>query len=356
MKDLFRLAGAWWLPAVVFLGLISAGLYFVTRIVGCFGITLAVIAVVLSAVGLMLLYRSNVDRLNVRYIQKYVIDQARPEDGAVIAVEGEAQVQGDPLRAPFSGQECAAYVYRVTKPKLRSQESSGKSSEVIARGHHLVPTEIVGPSISLSLGSLPSVEDDLRQTVNDGSWDEGWNRLAASHERSERNPGSPAIDGELLGLRQSVVREARHDYVRGSRVEIESKEDGDLLAEHAAEMNLDPEQRARLERVSASLERKWDDLTIEEEVVPAGETLCFIGKYDASSRSIDGTKARIGPNLIVYRGSGREVVERIGAEVRKWSRAGWIMVLIGAVILSMPFWPEAILESLPLIQLGESVK
>ncbi len=345
-----RLAGVWFVPAIVLVGVFAAGVHLTKNFEGCFGIGLAVVSGLLVVLGLFLFYKLSVDRVNIGYINRYVVNGARAEDGAVIAIEGRAEVEGEPMTSPFSGTKCAAYVYMVQEEVRisRSQGGDHKKMVKIARGFHMLPTTISGSTLSLSLGSLPSFEDDMREEESERKWGDGWNRLIETATEPARDPNSLALEAELLKLRETHVREAHQDYVTGTKVEgTGGGSASSMMRDQAESRGLDPQQREKLERVAAALESGSGFLTMQEEVLPVGETCCFIGRYDAQSRAIDGLKSRIGPNLMVYRGTGREVVERVGGATRKGMIAAVVMLLIGGAILSLPWWPASIIEQIP---------
>ena len=85
----------------------------------------------------------------------------------------------------------------------------------------------------------------------------------------------------VTGARQTGKSTLVRDLVAGDASA------GSIMMDQAESRGLDPQQRERLERVAAALESGSGFLTMQEEVLPVGETCCFIGRYDAQSRAID---------------------------------------------------------------------
>lgn len=304
-----------WLIGPLTLVLLTLGLAITTieRLGGgCIGIVLGVGGAAAVGLGLLLGYWVGVDAFNLLLLRRFLVSGAKARDGRLIALEGRAEIEGEPRPAPFSGTPCAGYVYRVAAQRYDSRRESSSSFDLLY-GAHLAPTHIVGPQMGLELASFPAFGDELRTTVTDGRWTKGAVKLA-ERLRGKAPLGSAKQRQErLLELQTTVVRSVDE--------------------EHCADF--DPAQEA--------------SLTIEEHILPVGEDLCWIGTYDAEARALNGTRARVGPNLQIYRGNGRTVMARLAKEVRGFGLTAAGLVAVGLLMLSVPYWSPSVLEALPFL-------
>ncbi len=282
-------------PSLVVLVAFFAVLEFVTqRVHGGVGVAAGIIAGACLALGVMLFYWNAVDWLNLRIIRRHR-DGVLAGDGHVVAVSGEVRVEGTPLSSPFSDRGCAAYTYRVAESRRQGTRRS-RTRYVLAQGFHMLRTRIVTPLGEYALGALPQVEDDLRIA-------EQGDRGAAARALFARLVDAPwagdmTREGALLNARRGVDAEVHEDWCRASETSGGS------------------------------------DLTVEEEVVPAGEAVCVIGTLDAAVNAITARRWRYGPDLIVYRGSADEVLERVGADVGRFARIALAMLGVFALIVA----------------------
>ena len=283
------------LPALVLLFAFFAVLEFVSdRLDGGLGVAAGIVAGACMALGMLLFYWNTVDWLNLRIIRRHR-DGVLAGNGDVVAVSGEARVDGTPLTSPFSGQVCAAYTYCVAESRARGTRRS-RTRYVLAQGFHMRPTRIVTPLGDYVLGALPHVEDELRIA-------EQGERADAARALFDRLAGAPwagdmVREGALLNARRSVAGEVHEDWCRASGT------GGGLV------------------------------LTVEEEVVPADEAICVVGTLDETAKAITPLRWRIGPDLMVYRGSASEVIERVGGDVGRFARIALAMLAVFAVIVA----------------------
>lgn len=120
------------------------------RITDTFGI--AAVAGLLGWGGLGLLFSAAV-RLRERFTAQAALDGAMPRDGAGAVVIGTVQGHGTPLLAPFNGEECFAYSYRVS----HDNGKSGKRRTVIQlyEGYALAPCAIATETGYFRLLTVP---------------------------------------------------------------------------------------------------------------------------------------------------------------------------------------------------------
>lgn len=301
------------IPAfVLFFGLIAVVTMVTERVAGGIGIAMGLVSGVSLVFGLLLVYWSAVDWLNLRIIRRSLHEPSF-FDGDVIGFSGVTRVEGEPMISPFTKTPSAAYTYVVSAQRY-SARRQGRRRHVLAQGFHMLPTQIVGPSRTLALASFPGFEDELRENDQSGRFgDEGVKlieRLSAA--------GTPAGNdrqrhSRLLELRHTVVRDVHEDYCQS-----ESAGSG-------------------------------SGLTIDEEVLPAAETVCVVGTFEAESSTLSARRSRFGPNLMVYRGSAEEVVERIGNESKFFAKAIVVLLGTGLLILGLTLLPASWTSKLPLI-------
>ncbi|MEM6702864.1 MAG: hypothetical protein AAF690_09180 [Acidobacteriota bacterium] len=280
---------------------------------GCAGIVCGVGGAAAVGLGLLLAYWVGVDAFNLLLLRRFLTRGATPRDGRLLALEGRAEIEGEARPAPFSGTRCAGYLYRVAAQRYDSTRESSSTVDLLY-GAFLAPTHIVGPNLGLELASLPAFGDELRTTVTDGRWTKGAVRLVDRLRGRAALPSAKQRQERLLELQSTRVRS--------------------IDEEHCADF--DPAEEA--------------SLTIEEQILPVGEDLCWIGTYHASERALTGTRPRLGPNLQVYRGDGRTVMERLAGEVRGFGLTALALVGLGALLISVPYWPSVVLEALPFLE------
>ncbi len=87
----------------------------------------------------------------------------------------------------------------------------------------------------------------------------------------------------------------------------------------------------------------------EEEVLPIDQTICVIGTFDQSLNGLTPATSRRGPNLMVYNGSVKEVLERVGNDLKWYVKIATCMVGIGAACLLFALLPSSITALIPLL-------
>ena len=284
-----------------------------TRLHGMLGVLVGILAGGCLALGLLLGYWIAADWLNLRVIRR----TGRPDasafrDGEVVAFEGVVRVDGEPMTAPFSRTACAAYTYVVAGSRY---SAVGRRSQryVLAQGFHMARTTIEGTTHSLRLLSLPGFEDDLRENAP------GIRREAETRELFARISGNAASAGErerhsrLLEARRSAIDAVDHDYCM------------------------------------APMPERVDGLVVDEEVLPAGQTVCVVGTYDAKRDGLTARRFRLGPDLIVYRGGAKEVLSRVGKETAGFARMAGVLTAAGALLVAFPFLPAAWTSGIPVV-------
>lgn len=286
------------LPALLLLAVFFGAIGLVsTRIEGMTGGVLGIVAGASLVLAVLLAYWNAVDWVNLRLIRRTAAAGAPLEGGAVAAFEGVVRVDGAPLVAPLSGTRCAAYTYVIShSPETASR--AGRERAVLAQGFHLVRTRIEGSDRSLALGSFPSFETGLREDADGGRFGHEAKALVERLAGTARSAGQREREALLLAVRHGEVDEVHEDFRMGAI--------GDDVA----------------------------PLTLEEEVLPVDERVCVVATYDEAPQRLVARRSRLGPNLMVYRGGAREVLDRVGGEMAGYTRAALVLAGVAASILA----------------------
>ncbi len=293
-----------------FLGLVAGA---ASRLQGGLGIAFSIIAAICLLLGVLLAYQISVDWLNLRVIRSgHREGDSALRDGRIVAFSGVVRVDAEPMTSPFSGTPSAAYTYIVGNSKYSSRHERRMRS-FVAQGFHLVKTRIEGTRQSLGLRSFPSFEDDLRENMR------GKEGAAQARELIDRiSKTAPfAVERErqarLLEVREAELEEVHEDYCT-------QREPG-----------------------------SGPGLNIEEEVLPVGQEVCVIGTYDQELNGLTARRSRLGPNLLVYRGSAEEVLLRVGKETARFAKTIAVLVGIAVLVFGLAFSPGAWTSRLPII-------
>ncbi len=265
------------------------------------------IGAVSVGLGALLAYQVSIDWLNLRVIRRNrVVPGAPPRDGAVVAFEGMAHVDGEALTSPLGGVPCAAYSYKVSRLVSSSLQSRPGSRHVVcAQGWHMLPTRIVGSADTLALHSFPGFEDELRVVGSNDSWLGAARSLVERLEDTAEPGGQRERESGLLEARHSLLEEVHQDYLV---------------------MNLGSEV----------------GLHYEEETLPVGEPLCIVGTFDPERQALTSRRSRLGSNLIAYRGSADDVLERLGGEATGYTKLALALITVGALMVGHPFVVDAL--------------
>ena len=263
------------------------------------GFTAVLISLPVFLLGVLALNSVVEDRRACRMLQRCRLDATRTATGGDrVAVNGVLSVQGEPLKSPFGEQACAAYTYLVSGTRqTRSGSSTRTTRQNALHGYHMLPTTFTGDGLTLKIMALPTVETDLTEIVKGDAWGaraRQWlDRLVA--EQGEINSEADSFAG-LLNAR----------YLAEAPIHVDA--------------------------FVTNVANGATDLSIEEETVPVNEPVALLGTYEALEQGLSGRDGEI----VVYRGKLEDVIERLGAEARTYTRIGGAMVLIGGGVC---LWP-----------------
>ena len=92
--------------------------------------------------------------------------------------------------------------------------------------------------------------------------------------------------------------------------------------------------------MTGSIAGNDETLLVEEECIPADETVCAIGTYDEKTNGLTGSRDRFGPNIIIYRGKADDVLSRLSKDISGFMNASIVMVTIAALIIIAAMFPH----------------
>ncbi|MGE0824340.1 MAG: hypothetical protein AB7G75_14095 [Candidatus Binatia bacterium] len=237
-------------PTVLLFGWFGLVSFLVSRA----GVAIGLISGSCFVLALVLAYWTAADVLNLRVIRGRH-GKSRFRDGEIVAFDGVVQVEGEPLRSPFTAQPCAAYTYKISASRGATSHRR-HSLFVLSQGFHMLKSKIKNDGESLRLCCLPEFADDLREGVQGAKW------LTEARELIEKNVVTASSadererEGMLLDARHTEVEEVHRDYCMST----------DLGNGHS--------------------------LVIEEEVLPVDQHVCIVGTYDAKRDGLTARKRR----------------------------------------------------------------
>jgi hypothetical protein len=278
---------------------------------GGIGLTIAIIAGVCLAFGILLSYWNLVDWLNLRVIRSQP-NGGRPSliDGQLTAFSGTVRSDDEPMISPFTNVPCAAYTYTISVSRSRS--TSGGSRRVLAQGFHLNRTRVEGSALSLKLLSLPSFEDDMRENLYGTEWIPKANALISKIAATAMVAKERELVVRLLEAKHTEAEEFHQDFSRY--------------------------------KLSDGI-----NLIIEEEVLPLDEPVCVVGTFNGDMDGLSARKPRLGPNLFIYKGNAEDVISRVGGELASMTRIALILIGVGYAPLVLALLPVKLTSTLPFI-------
>ena len=297
---------------VALFGIFGVTMAAADRMANGFGVAIAIVGGVSLGLAVLLGKAVATDWLSLRALERTLVrreDEFQP--GEIVAFSGVARVEGEALTTPFGGHRCCAFTFLVAGRRRSAGDSTSTRRANSLQGFALAPTVIEGEAMAVRLRALPDVETDLREARNGGEWG------AAAHARIRAG-----TDFEQASEREGF---------------------GSLLVARAG-----PVEPGGRELFFGAFGGP-DELTVEEEYVPVDEPICVIGTAEADPPGLSGRRPRFGPNIVVYRGTPEDVMERVGAETRGWMKGLRILGLIAALGLIPPFLPTSWTAAIPLV-------
>lgn len=167
---------------------------------GSWGWAHLIIGILLCVAGAIVFWATSVTWLDRRNLRAYRAsgDEAF-SDGQHVALTGLVRTDQEPLQAPFSGQECAAYSYQASgQCRSRSSNSTGYVQQLCMLGYAMVPAQLDCGARQFPLHALPYADDDLRSISQGGDWgDIGLEQINAAAESMDPTPEKDAR-GQLI--------------------------------------------------------------------------------------------------------------------------------------------------------------
>ncbi len=207
------------------------------------------------------------------------------------------------MTSPFGGIACAAYTY-VIATSGSSRRSRRRSRRVLAQGIHMNRTRIESTTRSVRLCSLPGLEDDLRQNLQGREWADKASAMISKVAATASVASEKEQYVQLLEARHTIAEKFHRDFMRNADF------------------------------------GNGDALMIEEEVLPVDQIVCVVGTYDDRLKGLTVQKSRLGPNLMIYRGTVEDVLSRIGKDLSWFAKAAAILISIGLVALGIALLPS----------------
>lgn len=268
--------------------LIAIGEFVYYHLGGALGFIFALVTGLCLAIGMLCIYHNSINLLNLFIIWRHDVPL---RDGKVVAFSGFVRTDTAPLVSPLKETICAAYAYTVFG------SSSSDSSPWLAEGYHMVKSRIEGNSQSLQLRSAPGL-DEFRETLKGQEWVD--KALILNEKISSITPP--------ISERKAMSR----------NLEIK-------LADNIEEIHDD--------YYHATYKNEGNDLNIIEKALPVGQEVCVIGTYNKALNCLTSHRSRLGHNLMIYPGSAKEVLARLGEDVTFLAKAAVICLGISGLII-----------------------
>lgn len=260
-----------------------------------------IIGFFISAAGLLVAWGTVVTWLDCRNLRTYRADPDDPfTDGQSVALSGRVSVEGDPLKAPFSGKPCAAYSYQVTGQRRKhSGDSTRYAQQLCLLGFHLAPAELDCGTRKFPLGAIPDVGDNLRSITTGGEW--GERAMGQIEAGAEQLPHAEEIDarGKLEDARTATKPPHSVDY---------------FVAPNRTASNT---------------------INVTEDIVPVDVPVTILGTYSSSTQGLEGQ--RMG-GMKVFAGNLDERLASLGEEWRKMLKIGVPLLVVGFGLLTLAWW------------------
>lgn len=286
---------------IVFLVLADLSVNATTTRFGNIGWIHLMIGFLTFVAGLIVTWGTAITWLDRRNLRAYRSDPDDAfTDGQSVALSGRVQVDGEPLKAPFSGKACAAFSYQVTgQRRSRSSSSNQYVQQLCLLGFHLAPAVLDCGARQFPLGAIADVDDEYRSTGTGGDWgDLGLERI---------NAGAEALP------------QASEEVARGKLAEARAG----ATAPQSVDYFVAPTRTGA------------NQITVIEDIVPVETPVTILGTYSANTRGLDGQ--RMG-GLKVFAGKLDERLAGLDEEWLKGLKIGVPLLAVGLVLLTLAWW------------------
>lgn len=220
-------------------------------------------------------------------------------DGQHVAISGRIRVEGDPVKAPFSGTECAAYSYRVTGERAAPHASELTRKQLCLTGYALSSASLDCGSRRFRINAMPEVDVDLRSDAMGGEW----GRLAFERIRASAETQSPTGElhamGEMGSARESV-------------------------------------EAPRSINIYVAPTRGTDNtLNVNEHILPADTDVTLLATYASGPDSLEGRRSG---GMKAFPGTLESRLAAMDREFRKDLKVSVMLLAVGISLTSLAWW------------------
>lgn len=232
------------------------------------------------------------------------VNQVNPtdtlRDGQTVVLSGVIRTPGDPLRAPFTGQRCAAFTYQVSgQRRSRTTSSSSYVQQLCMLGYQMLPATLECGSRRFSLYAVPDVDTPFQSTTQGGDWgDIALEKINASSEKMHQTPEEDA-------------RGALADAQRSTRVPV------------TADYYVAPTQTGA------------NQISIIIDVLPVDEQVTLLATFSSQLQGLEGK--RLG-GLKVFKGNLASCLKTIDNEFSKGWKVSLGLLTIGLLLVTLAWW------------------
>lgn len=231
------------------------------------------------------------------------VHQIDPEsalaDGQQVALTGRILMEGDPVISPFSRTRCAAYSYRVTGERLRTDSSNHSRRQLCLIGYALGHAVLDCGSRRFRISAIPGVDDDLRADAMRGEWGQ------LAFDRIRDVPETTSAVGEL--------------HARGELGSIRERVEAPLS----------------VDRYVAPTRGTSNTMNVNEHVLPLDTDVTLLATYSSVSNSLEGRRSG---GMKAFPGSLETRLAIMGRELRKDTKLSVILLVIGIFLPSLASW------------------
>jgi hypothetical protein len=298
MKGKLRFLSKIAMILVLFLLVASCIGYITNRMGEGWGLFWAILAGISLGLGVTLFYWVLVDWRNLKIARKHKpSDLSGWKDRELVCVSGTAKVDGVPLISPFTKTLCAVYQYEVITRVRRAGDSTSTTQKTVAQGFHMKPTRIEGQHGSIRLSALPEMDSGLVDQ-GEGKWPE-----------------------ECKELLNQLIGNSDKDYqINRQAAELEAyiAHDGEVYQDYCMAQGVGD----------------TSSYVMKEKVLPTDQPVTVIGCFNSEKQALTGERARLGPNLIAYKGTYEELIERLEKEVPGYMKGVFTMVGFAIAVMA----------------------
>ncbi|MDO3387644.1 hypothetical protein QWI17_17505 [Gilvimarinus sp. SDUM040013] len=268
---------------------------------GSWGWVHLVVGILLCVASAVVFWATGVTWLDRRNLRAYRASGDESfSDGQHVALSGCVRTDQEPLQAPFSGQECAAYAYQASgQRRSRSSNSTGYVQQLCMLGFAMVPARLDCGSRQFPLHAMPYADDDLRTISQGGDWgDIGLEQINAAAESMEPTPEEDA---------------------RGQLTEV----NGVTRAPISKSFYVAPTQTSA------------NQISVILDVLPLNTPVTLLATYCGPRKSLEGNRRG---GMKVFAGSMDECLKTLDYDFGKGLKLSAPLAATGVALLTLAWW------------------